>query len=117
MAQLELHKDDILGKGLLVWVAAQKRGCILSSPEKFLAKKPTAFPFLLDEDRRVTKSYGVYTTLSYDSINIAHPATFVVGPAGKIAYVYVGSSQLDRAPIEGILDAFRAPQAAKIHQT
>ena len=117
MAQLEPHKDEILGNGSLAWVAAQKRGCILSSPGKFLEKKPTAFPFLLDEDRRVTKSYGVYTALSYDSINIAHPATFVVDPAGKITYLYVGRNQLDRAPLERVLEAFRAAQAAKIHQT
>ena len=118
MAQLEPHKDEILSRGSLVYVAAQKRGCILSSPGKFLQKNPVSFPFLLDEDRKVTKSYGVYTALSYDSINIAHPTTVAIDPSGKIVYVYVGSNQFDRAPVDPILEAFRtAAQAAKVHQT
>jgi peroxiredoxin len=118
MAQLEPYKEEILSRGSLVFIAAQKRGSVLSNPEKFLAKNPISFPFLLDEDRSVTKAYGVYTALSYDSINIAHPATFVVDTSGKIKYLYVGSNQMDRAPSDRVLEAFRgATQTVSAHQT
>jgi peroxiredoxin len=81
------------------------------NPEKFLEQHPVSFPFLLDEDRAVTKSYGVYQLLGVDALNIARPATFVVGRDGAIRYLYVGASQGDRAPLEEVLD--RLQQAAQ----
>jgi peroxiredoxin len=118
MAQFESHKDEILGKGSLVFIAAQKRASALSNPEKFLASHPISFPYLLDEDRTVTKSYGVYKALGTDSINIARPATFVIDSGGKIRYLYVGSNQLDRAPIEKVLEAYlAAARGSAAHHT
>lgn len=90
----------------LVFVAAEKRDEMFA-PEKYLKEHPVPFPFLLDEDRAVTKSYGVYQRLGLDAINIARPATFVVGRDGRIRFVYVGSSQIDRAPIDEVLAAVR----------
>src|SRR6266436_3340317 len=98
MAQFEPHKQEIERSGSLLYIAAGKRGGIFK-PEKFLQNHPISFPFLLDEDRQVTKSYGVYKALSFDSINIARPATFVIDPTGNIRFVYVGAHQMDRAPI------------------
>src|SRR5579872_4058610 len=106
MAQVESYQDEILRTGSLVFIAAQKRGSALSNPEKFLLSHPISFPYLLDEDRSVTKSYGVYKALGTDSINIARPATFIIDTVGKIRYVYVGSNQLDRAPTDKVLEAF-----------
>jgi peroxiredoxin len=88
----------------LVFVAAQKRDGMWK-PAKFLAKQPIASLFLLDEDRAVTKAYGVHHALSTDAINIAHPATFVIDRGSVVRYIYLGDSQLDRAPIDGILVA------------
>ena len=105
MAQFESHKNEIERTGSLVFIAAQKRANALSNPEKFLLTHPISFPYLLDEDRAVTKAYGVYKALGTDSINIARPATFVVDAPGKISYLYVGSNQLDRAPMERVLQA------------
>lgn len=93
----------------LVLVAAEKRGGMFK-PEEFLRKHPTSYFFLLDEDRSVTKLYGVYHRAGIDAINIAHPATFVIGRDGIIRYLYVGSSQTDRAPVEEILGAVRDTQ-------
>ncbi len=89
-----------------MFIAAEKRSGMFS-PQEFLEEHPTPFPFLLDEDRAVTKSYGVYQRLGVDAINIARPATFVVGRDGVIRYLYVGATQLDRAPIEQVLDALK----------
>lgn len=106
MAQFELLKKKIEKVGGMVYIAAQKNGGMFN-PQKFLDEHPVSFPFLLDEDRAVTKSYGVYQLLGIDAINIARPATFVVGRDGIIRYLYVGSSQVDRAPVEDVLDALQ----------
>jgi peroxiredoxin len=107
MAQLEPWKETIASfGGGLVFIAAEKRSGMFN-PQKFLEEHPTPFPFLLDEDRNVTKAYGVYHRLGVDAINIAHPATFVIGRDGVIRYIYVGASQTDRAPIKPVLDALK----------
>jgi peroxiredoxin len=107
MAQLGPWKEtfDSIGGGLVYNAAEKKTG--MFNPQKFLEKHPTPFPFLLDEDRSVTKAYGVYHRLGVDAINIAHPAAFVIGRDGHIRYIYVGASQTDRAPIEEVLDALK----------
>ena len=106
MAQFEPLKDKIQQVGGAVFIAAERKGGMFN-PVKFLGEHPVSFPFLLDEDRAVTKSYGVYQRLGVDAINIARPATFVIGQVGKIAFVYVGSCQVDRAPIEHVMDALQ----------
>ena len=87
----------------VVFIAAEKRGGMFK-PEEFLKKTPAPFPFLFDEDRKVTKEYGVYHRLGLDAINIARPATFVVERNGIVRWMYIGSSQMDRAPMERVLE-------------
>ncbi len=107
MAQLEPHKDEIAGLGAsLVYIAAEKRHGVFR-PEKFLSDHPISFPFLLDEDRRVTKAYGVYHGLGLDAVNIAHPATFVVDGGGVARLIYVGLDQRDRLPVDAIIEVLR----------
>ena len=107
MAQLGPYEGQFKDAGAeLIFVAAEKRDGMFK-PEGFLRKHPTAYPFLLDEDRSVTKIYGVYHKLGTDAINIARPATFVIGQDGVIRYIFVGSSQTDRAPVDDVLRAAR----------
>ncbi len=89
-----------------MYIAAEK-GEGMFKPAKYLAAHPIAFPFLLDEDRSVTKAYGLYHRFGHDAINIAHPASLVVDRAGIVRYIYRGDSQTDRAPVEEILDAVK----------
>jgi peroxiredoxin len=103
MAQLEPLQDSIRDAGAsLLYIAAEKRDGFFK-PVKYLTDHPISFPFLLDEDRAVTKSYGVYHRIGVDAYNIARPATFVVGRDGLVKYLYVGSSQTDRSPIGQVL--------------
>jgi peroxiredoxin len=112
MAQLEPVKTQIEQAGAqLVYIAAEKRGGMFK-PEKFLEEHPVSFPFLLDEDRAVTKAYGLYHRLGTDAINIAHPATLVIDGAGTVRYIYRGDSQLDRAPVEQFMEAARKLQTS-----
>jgi peroxiredoxin len=107
MAQMESYRDQIQKLGLgLVYVAAEKRAGIFR-PEKYLQEHPVSYPFLLDEDRMVTKAYGVYQFLAKDAINIARPASFLVDREGIARWIHVGQSQTDRAPVEPLLDAAR----------
>jgi peroxiredoxin len=107
MAQLEPLADEIERTGAqLVYVAAEKREGFFK-PVKFLEKNPVSFPFLLDEDRSVTKAYGLYHRIGLDAINIAHPATLVIDRGGIVHYIYRGSNQFDRAPIEKVVDEVR----------
>ena len=107
MAQLEPMKAEIEQAGAqLVYIAAEKSTGVWK-PAKFLQSHPVSFPFLLDEDRSVTKAYGLYHRLGVDAINIAHPATLVIDRNRKIEYIYRGDSQTDRAPFDQVLEAVR----------
>ncbi len=107
MAQFEPLKSEIEEAGASVlFLAAEKRGGLFK-PEQYLAEHPVSFPFLLDEDRKVTKAYGLYQRIGMDAFNIAHPATLVVDRGGVIRYLYVGANQHDRAPMEKVLEAVK----------
>lgn len=88
----------------MAFIAAEKRDGVWK-PGKFLEKHPLSGVFLLDEDRAVTKAYGLHHALGTDAINIAHPATLVIDRGGIVRYIYRGSNQLDRAPLDEVLGA------------
>jgi peroxiredoxin len=107
MAQFEPLRDQIKNAGSeLVYIAAEKRGGMFK-PEKFLEEHPVSFPFLLDEDRSVTRAYGLYHRIGVDAFNIAHPATLIVDRSAIVRYIYRGKNQTDRAPVEPVLEAIR----------
>ena len=107
MAQLELMKNEIGQAGAeLVYIAAEKATGVWK-PAKFLQSHPVSFPFLLDEDRSVTKAYGLYHRIGMDALHIAHPATLVIERDRNIGYIYRGDNQTDRAPFNQVLEAVR----------
>src|SRR5438067_12889793 len=100
MAQLESRREELQKTSAgLVYIAAEKREG-LWKPARALDQHPIVFPFLLDEDRSVTKAYGLYHAFGHDAFRIAHPATLVVDRSGIVRYIYRGENQLDRAPID-----------------
>ena len=107
MAQFELQKKLLADLSThLVYIAAEKRHGVWR-PTKYMADHPISFPFLLDEDRSVTKAYGVYHRLAPDAFRIAHPATLVVGRTGRIEYIYLGTGQTDRIDLDTLLGLIR----------
>jgi peroxiredoxin len=107
MAQLEPMKTEIEQAGAqLVYIAAEKSAGVWK-PAKFLRLHPVSYPFLLDEDRAVTKAYGLHNRLAIDALNIAHPATIVIDRDRRVDYIYRGDSQTDRAPFTQALAAVR----------
>jgi peroxiredoxin len=107
MAQFEPMIAHIEQAGAqLAYVAAEKREGMWK-PARFLQKHPISFPFLLDEDRSVTKAYGLYHRIGKDAINIAHPATLVIDRSGLIRFIYRGDNQADRAPLDRVMKALQ----------
>ena len=109
MTQFESRIPEIKTAGAqLAFIAAEKRGGVWR-PARFLEKHPIASVFLLDEGRAVTKAYGLHHALATDAINIAHPATLVIGRnddgGGVLRYVYRGDNQNDRAPLDEVVRA------------
>lgn len=107
MAQFESLKDEIEQEGAqVVFIAAEKREGMFK-PAKFLAEHPVAFPFLLDEDRSVTKAYGLYHRFGHDAFNIAHPATLVIDKSGTVRFIYRGKDQTDRIPVQAVVEVVK----------
>jgi peroxiredoxin len=107
MTQFESRRPEIEAAGAqLAFLAAEKRDGVWR-PGKFLEKHPIASVFLLDEDRAVTKAYGLHHAFGTDAINIAHPATLVIDRDGRVRYIYRGDNQLDRAPIDEVMRALQ----------
>ena len=110
MTQVESQRAGIEAAGAqLAFIAAEKRDGVWK-PGKFLEKHPIASIFLLDEDRAVTKAYGLHHALGIDAIDIAHPATFVTDRSSVIRYIYRGDNQLDRAPLDRVLGVLQEIQ-------
>ena len=114
MAQFESRLPEInAARAHLAFIAAEKRDGVWK-PGRFLEKHPIASVFLLDEDRTVTKAYGLHHALATDAINIAHPATLVICRDGRdddrgggVRYIYRGDNQLDRAPLDDVIGALQ----------
>lgn len=74
----------------------------------FAERNGIMFPLLVDKDRSVIKSYGVYHWLSFEAYNIARPATFVIGKLGIIRYMYIGSHQFDLVDQSDVLEVLKS---------
>ncbi len=107
MTQFESRIPEIRAAGAeLAFIAAEKRDGVWK-PGRFFEKHPMASVFLLDEDRSVTREYGLHHALGTDAINIAHPATLVIDRERRVRYVYRGDNQLDRAPLDEVVRALQ----------
>jgi peroxiredoxin len=107
MTQFESRRPEIeAAGGHLSFIAAEKHDGVWK-PARFLAKHPISSVFLLDEDRTVTKAYGLHNALAADAINIAHPATLVIDRDGLLRCIYRGDNQLDRAPLDEVISSLQ----------
>jgi peroxiredoxin len=107
MTQFESRMPEINAAGAqLAFIAAEKKDGVWR-PAKHFEKRPIASVFLLDEDRTVTKEYGLHHAFGHDAIDIAHPATLVIDRNRWMRYIYRGSNQLDRAPLDEVLEALK----------
>jgi peroxiredoxin len=102
IAQLRERFDQLQARNLdVLIVLCQKRDKVVS----WLKTHPLPFPILIDDDRSRAKRWGVYVRISYDSVHMARPASFVVDAAGIVRYARVARNQFDAAPIADTLTA------------
>jgi peroxiredoxin len=105
MAQLESSYAEFMKRGAgLIVIAAQKIEGLFKGKEH-IQKHKYPFHVLFDETRQVTRAYGVHHAIGADAFNIAHPATFIVRPDGKIGWIAVSPNQVERPAIDDILNA------------
>jgi peroxiredoxin len=105
MTQLESSYGEFTKRGAaLVVIAAQKIEGMFRGKE-YIQKHDYPFPVLFDESRSVTRAYGVYHRFGVDAFNIAHPATFVLGPDGRVSWIAISPNQAERPETVDILTA------------
>jgi peroxiredoxin len=116
MTQLESRIEEIKAMGSqLAFIAAEKRQGVWK-PGRFLEKHPIASAFLLDEDRTVSRAYGLHHAFGSDAINIAHPATLVIDRDRSVRYIYRGDNQHDRAPIDEVIEVLQETRFCRKHE-
>ena len=54
------------------------------------------FIFLSDQDREVTKTYGLVHSKAREGEDIARPATFLIDKQGKVRWAHISSNFLVR---------------------
>ncbi len=79
----------------------------------FAERNGITFPLLVDKDRGVIKSYGVYHWLSFEAYNIARPATFIIDKLGTIRYMYIGTHQFDLVDQTDVLECLKSVDVDK----
>src|SRR5437868_4541573 len=108
MAQVESSYYEFTKRNAAVVIIAAQKIEGLFRAKEHVEKTKYPFPVLFDGSRKVTKAYGVYHALGRDAYNIAHPATFVIGPAGRICWIAVSPNQSERSQVSDILSAIEA---------
>ena len=62
---------------------------------EFATREEIPFPILADSDRQMTRAYGVYIRINFESWNTARPSVVLIDPEGIARKVWVGSHQRD----------------------
>ena len=70
---------------------------------RYIEETGLPFHILIDEDRSVTKAYGVWHKAGLDAWNISRPALFVISKDGIVRAVWVGERQQEFPGREEIL--------------
>jgi peroxiredoxin len=76
-----------------------------SGVQRYLGGRRLPFELLVDEDRKVTKAYGVWHRIGLDAWNIARPAVFLIERDRSISYSFIGQSQREFPSLQEILRA------------
>ncbi|MBI4475014.1 MAG: redoxin domain-containing protein [Acidobacteria bacterium] len=108
MTQFESAHNEFMKRNAgVVFITAQKIEGLFKGKEH-VQKRKYPFPVLFDEERNVTRAYGVHHALGVDAYNIARRAVFVVGGEGKICWVAVSAHQREAPRLEDILSAIES---------
>jgi len=105
---LESAFDEFRKRSAVVLVIdAQKIDGVFKGKEH-VNKHRYPFPVLFDENREVTRAYGVHHALGIDAYNIARRSVFVIGKEGKVCWIAVSPHQREAPDLQAILGAIEA---------
>src|ERR1043166_764549 len=95
MTQFESSNPEFQHRGIkVVFIAAQKRDGLFRG-KKFMEERRYPFPVLFDEDRTVTRAYGVHHAIGIDAFNIAKRSVFLVDGDGAVRWIAVSPRQTE----------------------
>ena len=83
----------------MVAIVAQRSAPV----RRYIEETGLPFYILIDEDRSVTKAYGVWHKVGIDAWNISRPALFVVSKEGIVRAAWVAERQEEFPGSEEIL--------------
>jgi len=100
IGELEAARESFRsrGAGIVAIACEQARNIGL-----YLAERPTSLPILADEERSVTRAYGVLQRFTLPIPNVARPSSFLVDRCGFIRLAYVAPLQIYSSPLGEIL--------------
>ncbi len=75
------------------------------SARRLLEAAPTSVSYLIDAQREIAKSYGVYRRFSFGAVRVARPASFVIDPCGFVRFARVAASPIDATPVDDLANA------------
>ena len=108
MAQFESSFPEFQRRQInVVFIAAQKLDGLFRG-KKFMDGRLYPFPVLFDENRIVTRAYGVHHALGIDAFNIAKRSVFLVDGDGVVRWIAVSPHQMEAPGIEDILRAIES---------
>jgi peroxiredoxin len=108
LAQFEsAHHEFTRRNAGVVFIAAQKINGLFKGKEH-IEKHRYPFPILFDEDRKVTRAYGVYQAIGVDTFNLARRSMFIAGRNGKICSIAVSPHQREAPKIADVITAIES---------
>jgi peroxiredoxin Q/BCP len=72
-----------------ICIVAQRSDVVL----RYIQDTGLPFDILVDEERRVSKLYGVWHGMGWSAWNIARPALFLIDRTNVVRYAFVASRQ------------------------
>jgi peroxiredoxin Q/BCP len=109
MSQLRQQFETITANGWsILGITAQRAEAV----GEFARQQQIPFPILIDDDRAVTRAYGVYSAFTLEgmgvpTVNLPHNSTFLISSSGQISLAHVGLRSTD-VPDEAMLLAAMA---------
>ena len=100
LAGAKEHLEE-LGGNLLI-VSCEDPG----SAGSYLDAGTCPFSLLIDAHLEASRAFGVFQKFSWGAVNVARPASFIIDRCGFVRHSRTGSSPIDAAPVETLLEKF-----------
>ena len=87
-------------EGTLLIVSCEDR----AGAREYLDGGTCPFSLLIDPFFEASLAFGVFQKFSWGAVNVARPASFIIDRCGFVRHCHVGSSPIDAAPLDDLLE-------------